>query len=153
MNLHTLHHTNVVYFSTTDYDDFLNKCVDLYNEVSDDTWEDYTSPEELPEIFEQHAYHYQVNDAMRLVNINSHNDLVNLYFKLQSYNPTINFDNGTTLMLACNRLLKEYHDETINYINDDKNEVSLLQQIAGDNGLDQLAFHKQFRNTYGISIY
>lgn len=153
MDLHTLHHTSVVYFSTTDYEDFLNKCVDLYNEVSDDTWESYTSPEELPAIFEQHAYHYQVIDAMRVVNINSNNDLVNLYFKLQRHNPTINFDNGTTLMLACNRLLKQYHDETINYINDDTNEVSLLQEIVGDNGLDQLSFHKNFRDTYGISIY
>lgn len=153
MNLYTLHHTNVVYFSTTDYEDFLNKCVDLYNEVSDDTWEDYTKPEELPEIFEQHAYHYQVIDAMRVVNINSNNDLVNLYFKLQRHNPTINFDNGTTLMLACNRLLKHYHDETVKYINDDKNEVSLLQEIVGDNGLEQLRFHKTFRDTYGISIY
>lgn len=153
MNLHTLHHTNVVYFSTTDYEDFLNKCVDLYNEVSDDTWEDYTEPKELPAIFEQQAYHYQVIDAIRLVNINSNNELVNLYFKLQRHNPTINFDNGTTLMLACNRLLNQYYDETVKYINDDTNDVSLLQLIVGDNGLDQLAFHKNFRSTYGISIY
>lgn len=153
MELHTLNHINVVYFSTTDYEDFLNKCVNLYNEVSDDTWEDYTDPEELPTIFEKNAYHYQVIDAMRVVNINSNNDLVNLYFKLQRHNPTINFDNGTTLMLACNRLLKQYHDETVKYINDDTNEVSILQEIVGDNGLDQLALHKNFRSTYGISIY
>ena len=153
MDLHTLHHTNVVYFSTTDYEDFLNKCETLFNEVSTPDWEDYTSIEQIPEILEQHAYHYQVIDAMRLVNINSNDNLVNLYFKLQRHNPTINFDNGTTLMLACNRLLNRYYDETVNYINDDTNEVSLLQQIVGDNGLDQLAFHKNFRSTYGISIY
>ena len=153
MDLHTLHYTSVVYFSTTDYEDFLNKCVDLYNQVSDDTWETYTNPEELPAIFEKHAYHYQVIDATRIININSNDELVNLYFKLQRHNPTINFDNGTTLMLACNRLLNRYYDETVNYINDDKNEVSLLQQIVGDNGLDQLAFHKNFRSIYGISIY
>ena len=153
MDLHTLYNSGVVYFSTTDYEDFLNKCEELYNEVSDDTWEEYTELEELPGIFEKHAYHHQIIDATRLIDINSNDELVNLYFKLQRYNPTINFDNGTTLMLACNRLLKYYHDETIKYINDSENEVSLLAEIVGDNGLEQLAFHKNFRSTYGISIY
>lgn len=153
MDLHTLYNSGIVYFSTTDYDDFLNKCETLYNEVADDTWEAYTELEELPGIFEQHAYHHQIIDATRLIKINSNNNLVNLYFKLQRYNPTINFDNGTTLMLACNRLLNYYPTESIKYINDNNNEVSLLSEIVGDNGLEQLAFHKTFRSSYGVSIY
>lgn len=153
MELHTLYNSSVVYFSTTDYDDFLNKCVDLYNEVAKDDWEDYKEPSELPDIFENHAYHHLVIDPKRLIDINSYNDFVNLYFKLQEYNPTINFDNSTVLVLACNRLLNYYRDETIKYINDNENEVSLLEEIAGNDGIDQLNFHKEFRNSYGVSIY
>lgn len=153
MDLHTLYNSGVVYFSTTDYEDFLNKCEELYNEVADDTWEEYTELEELPGIFENHAYHYLVIDSKRLIDINSYNDFVNLYFKLQEYNPTINFDNSTVLVLACNRLLNYYRDETIKYINDNENKVSLLQEIAGDDGIDQLNFHKEFRSTWNVLIY
>lgn len=153
MELHTLYLENVTYFSTTDYNDFSDKLENFYNEVKKDDWEEYETIEELIEILENHAYHYQVIDANRLVDINSNYDLVNLYFKLQQYNSSINFENGTDLMLACNRLLNYYHDASIKYINDNEGKVSLLQEIAGNNGLDQLNFHKEFRNTYNISIY
>lgn len=153
MELHTLYFENVTYFSTTDYNDFSDKLENFYNEVKKDDWEKYQTIEELIEILENHAYHYQVIDANRLVDINSNYDLVNLYFKLQQYNPSINFQNGTDLLLACNRLLNYHHDASINYINDNEGKVSLLQEIVGNNGLDQLNFHKEFRNTYNISIY
>lgn len=153
MELHTLYHSDMVYFSTTDYEDFLNKCQTLYEEVATEDWETYENLEDLPSIFENHAYHYTITDPKNLITSNLNNNLVNLYFKLQQYNPTINFDNGTALMLACNRLLNYHYDASIKYINDSKNEVSLLQEIVGTNGIEQLDFHKQFRSMYDISIY
>lgn len=153
MELHTLYFENVTYFSTTDYNDFSDKLESFYNEVKKDDWEEYQTIDELIEILENHAYHYQVIDANRLVDINSNYDLVNLYFKLQQYNPSINFQNGTDLLLACNRLLNYHHEASVKYVNDNEGKVSLLQEIVGNNGLDQLNFHKEFRNTYNISIY
>ena len=153
MNLYTLADYEKVKFSTTDNDEFLNKCKDLYEDVSDDDWESYDDVSEIPEILEEHGYIYNVVDSERILKIDNDNDLVNLYFKLQRFNPTINFDNGTALMLACNRLLNYYYDSSIKYIEDNENKVSLLQEIAGDDGMEQLNFHKSFRDTYGVSIY
>src|SRR5699024_180057 len=153
MKLHTLSTLGDVKFSTTDYNDFLDKCEMLYNEVATEDWSSYEENEELINIFENHGYFYNVINANQVLKINNNNDIVNLYFKLQQYNPTFNFDNGTSLMLASNYLLNYYNDASQKYINDTDNEVSLLEEIAGDNGFDQLNFHKSFRDTYGVSIY
>jgi len=153
MKLHTLSTLGDVKFSTTDYNDFLEKCETLYKEVATEDWSSYEENEELINIFEKHGYFYNVINANQVLKINNNSDIVNLYFKLQQYNPTINFDNGTSLMVASNYLLNNYNDASQKYINDTDNEVSLLQEIAGDNGFDQLNLHKSFRDTYGVSIY
>lgn len=153
MKLHTLSTLGDVKFSTTDYNDFLDKCEMLYNEVATEDWSSYEETEELINIFEEHGYFYNTINANQVLKINNNSDLVNLYFKLQQYNPTFNFDNGTSLMLASNYLLNYYNDASQKYINDTDNEVSLLQEIVGGNGFDQLNFHKSFRDTYGVSIY
>lgn len=153
MKLHTLSTLGDVKFSTTDYNDFLDKCEMLYNEVATEDWPSYEETEELINIFEKNGYFYNTINANQVLKINNNSDLVNLYFKLQQYNPTFNFDNGTSLMLASNYLLNYYNDASQKYINDTDNEVSLLQEIVGGNGFDQLNFHKSFRDTYGVSIY
>ena len=153
MDLYTLSRLGEVKFSTTDYAEFLLNCETLYNEVSTTDWEPYTDLSKLPSIFENHGYFYNVVNANQVLKINNNNDLVNLYFKLQQHNPTIDFDNGTSLMLASNYLLNYYNEPTLNYIKDNQNEISLLQQIVGNDGMEQLNFHKSFRDTYGVSIY
>lgn len=153
MDLHTLSTLGEVKFSTTDYNDFLSKCETLYTEVSTDAWEDFETLEQLTEVFEDNGYFYNVVNANQVLKINNNSDLVNLYFKLQQHNPTIDFDNGTSLMLASNYLLNNYNEPTLNYIKDTQNEISLLQQIVGNDGMEQLNFHKSFRDTYGVSIY
>lgn len=153
MDLHTLSTLGEVKFSTTDYNDFLSKCETLYTEVSTTEWEDFETLEQLPEIFKNHGYFYNVVNANQVLKINNNSDLVNLYFKLQQHNPTIDFDNSTSLMLASNYLLNYYNEPTLNYIKDNQNEVSLLQQLVGNDGMEQLDFHKSFKDTYGVSIY
>ena len=151
--LHSLSNIGEVHFATTDEDDFLLKCETLYNDVSDEDWESYTNLSELPSIFENHGYTYLQQDQNKILTIDDYNKFVNLYFKLQQHNPTINFDNATSIVLASNRLLNYYNDETTKWLNDTENEITLLNEIVGGNGFNQLEFHKQFRNTYGISIY
>ena len=151
--LYSLSNIGEVHFATTDHDDFLLKCETLYNEVSDDTWESYTNLSELPNIFENHGYTYLEQDQNKILTIDDYNKFTDVYFKLQQHNPTINFDNGTSLVLASNRLLNYHNEATTKWLNDNNNEVSLLQEIAGDNGFDQLAFHKSFRDTWNVSIY
>lgn len=153
MDLHTLSRLGEVKFSTTDYDDFLSKCETLYTEVSTTDWGDFETLEQLPEIFEDNGYFYNVVNANQVLKINNNNDLVNLYFKLQEHNSTIDFDNGTSLMLASNFLLNNHNEPTLKYIKDTQNEVSLLQEIVGNDGMEQLNFHKAFKGTYGVSIY
>src|SRR5699024_3930719 len=105
MKLHTLSTLGDVKFSTTDYNDFLDKCEMLYNEVATEDWSSYEENEELINIFENHGYFYNVINDNQVLKIINNNDIVNLYFKLQQYNPTFNFYNGTSLMLASNYLL------------------------------------------------
>ena len=151
--LYSLSNIGEVHFATTDKDDFLLKCETLYNDVSDESWESYTNLSELPSIFENHGYTYSQQDQNKILTIDDYNKFVNLYFKLQQHNPTINFDNATSLVLASNRLLNYYNDETTKWLNDTEKEVTLLNEIVGGNGFDQLEFHKSFRDTYGVSIY
>lgn len=151
--LYSLSKIGEVIFATTDQDDFLSKCEKLFNQVSTTEWEDYTSKEQLPEIFENHGYTYLEQDQNKILTIDDYNKFTDLYFKLQKHNPTINFDNGTSLVLASNRLLNYHNEATTKWLNDTNNEVSLLQEIAGDNGFEQLAFHKSFRDTWNVSIY
>lgn len=151
--LYSLSNIGEVHFATTDKNDFLLKCEKLYNDVSDDTWEKYTNLSELPYIFENHGYTYLKTNQNKILTIDDYNKFVNLYFKLQQHNPTINFDNATSLVLASNRLLNYYNDEVTKWLRDTDNEVTLLNEIVGDNGFDQLNFHKSFKDTYGVSIY
>lgn len=151
--LYSLSNIGEVHFATTDEDDFLVKCETLYNDVSDDTWEPYTNLSELPCIFENHGYTYLQQDQNKILAIDDYNKFVNLYFKLQQHNPTINFENATSLVLASNRLLNYYNDEVTKWLRDTDKEVTLLNEIVGGNGFDQLNFHKTFRDTYGVSIY
>lgn len=151
--LYSLSNIGEVHFATTDKDDFLLKCEALYNDVSDESWESYTNLSELPSIFENHGYTYLKQDQNKILTIDDYNKFVNLYFKLQQHNPTINFDNATSLVLASNRLLNYNNEATTKWLNDTNNEVSLLQEIVGDNGFDQLNFHKSFRDTWNVSIY
>lgn len=151
--LYSLSNIGEVHFATTDHDDFLLKCETLYKDVSDDTWESYTKLSELPNIFEQHGYTYLETDQNKILTIDDYNKFVDLYFKLQQHNPTINFDNATSIVLASNRLLNYHNKEVTKWLNDTNGEITLLNEIVGGNGFDQLDFHKSFRDTYGISIY
>ncbi len=151
--LYSLSNIGEVHFATTDEDDFLLKCETLYNDVSDDTWEPYTNLSELPNIFEQHGYTYLETDQNKILKIDDYNKFVNLYFKLQQHNPTINFENATSLVLASNRLLNYNNEAVTKWLQDTNNEVTLLNEIVGGNGFDQLNYHKSFRDTYGVSIY
>lgn len=151
--LYSLSNIGEVHFATTDKDDFLLKCEALYNNVSDESWESYTNLSELPSIFENHGYTYLKQDQNKILTIDDYNKFTDVYFKLQKHNPTINFDNGTSLVLASNRLLNYNNEATTKWLNDTNNEVSLLQEIIGDNGFDQLNFHKSFRDTWNVSIY
>ena len=151
--LYSLSKIGEVHFATTDKDDFLLKCETLYKDVSDDTWESYTNLSELPNIFENHGYNYLETYQNKILTIDDYNKFVNLYFKLQQHNPTINFYNATSLVLASNRLLGYHNEAVTKWLQDTNNEVTLLNEIVGGNGFDQLEFHKSFRETYGVSIY
>lgn len=151
--LYSLSKIGIVNFATTDENDFLLKCETLYEDVSDESWEPYTNLSELPSIFEKHGYTYLETDQDKILTIDDYNKFVNLYFKLQKHNPTINFDNATSIVLASNRLLGYYNDEVTKWLRDTDNQVTLLNEIVGGNGFDQLEFHKSFRDTYGVSIY
>lgn len=151
--LYSISNYSEVLFATTDNADFLLKCETLYNDVSDDTWEPYTILSDLPTILENHGFDYLETEQNKILTIDDYNKFVNLYFKLQAQNPTINFSNATSLVLASNRLLNYYNNETTKWLNDKNNEVTLLNEIVGGNGFDQLDFHKTFRDTYGVSIY
>lgn len=151
--LYTIANYSEVLFSTTDNADFLLKCETLYNDVSDDTWEPYTILSDLPTILENHGFDYLETEQNKILNIDDFNKFVNVFFKLQQRNPTINFNNGLALVLATNRLLNYYNEATTNWVNDNENKVSLLNEIVGGNGFDQLEFHKSFRDTFNVSIY
>lgn len=151
--LYTIANYSEVLFSTTDNADFLLKCETLYNDVSDDTWEPYTILSDLPTILENNGFDYLETEQNKILNIDDFNKFVNVFFKLQQRNPTINFNNGLALVLATNRLLNYYNEATTNWVNDNENKVSLLNEIVGGNGFDQLEFHKSFRDTFNVSIY
>lgn len=152
MILYSLSKDNKVLFATTDQNSFLDQCVTLYDEVSDDTWPTYEDPKELPEIFESFGYQYEEKDTDG-ASSNTNNDIINLFNKLAQYNPSSTYDDATTLMYGCNRLLVYYNAECKQYIGDTENKLSLLQLIAGDDGFEQLYFHKDFRSAHGVSIY
>lgn len=151
--LYSLSNIGEVQFATTDENDFLLKCETMYNNVSDETWESYTNLSELPSIFENHGYTYLEKDQNKILTIDDYNKFVNLYFKLQKYNPTINFDNATSLVLASNRLLAYHNEAVTKWLRDTNNEITLLNEIVGGNGFDQLNFHKTFKDAYDVSIY
>ena len=151
--LYTLANYSEVLFSTTDNEDFLSKCETLFYEVSTTDWEDYTSIEQLPEIFENHGYDYLETEQNKILKIDDFNKFVNVFFKLQRRNPTINFDNGKSLVLATNRLLNYHNEATTKWVKDNEDKVTLLNEIVGSNGFDQLEFHKSFRDTWNVSIY
>lgn len=152
MIIYSLAKDNETLFATTDHEDFLNKCVALYDDVSDDTWPTYEDTEELPDIFESFGYVYEETDTDGNTS-NSNNDIINLFNKLARFNPSSTYDDATTLIYGCNRLLIYYNEECKQYIGDTENELSLLQLIAGDDGFEQLYFHKDFRSAHGVSIY
>lgn len=151
--LYTLANYSEVLFSTTDNEDFLLKCETLYEQVSDDSWESYTNLSDLITIFEHHGYDYLETEQNKILKIDDFNKFVNVFFKLQQRNPTINFNNGKSLVLATNRLLNYHNEATTNWVNDNENKVTLLNEIVGGNGFDQLEFHKSFRDTWNVSIY
>lgn len=151
--LYTLANYSEVLFSTTDNEDFLLKCETLYNDISDDSWESYTNLSELPTIFENHGYDYLETEQNKILKIDDFNKFVNVFFKLQLRNPTINFDNGKSLVLATNRLLNYHNEATTKWVKDSEDKVTLLNEIVGGNGFDQLEFHKSFRDTWNVSIY
>lgn len=151
--LYTIANYSEVLFSTTDNADFLLKCETLYNDVSDDTWESYTNLSDLPAILENHGFDYLETEQNKILKIDDFNKFVNVFFKLQRRNPTINFDNGQSLVLATNRLLNYHNEATTKWVKDNENKVTLLNEIVGGNGFDQLEFHKSFRDTWNVSIY
>lgn len=151
--LYSLSNIGEVQFATTDENDFLSMCETKYNDVSDETWESYTNLSELPSIFENHGYTYLETDQNKILTIDDYNKFVNLYFKLQKYNPTINFDNATSLVLASNRLLANHNEAVTKWLRDTNNEITLLNEIVGGNGFNQLNFHKAFKDAYNVLIY
>lgn len=76
-----------------------------------------------------------------------------LFNRLAQYNCTHTFDDGSTLLFGVVMLLNNYPQAVETYINDENGEVSLLQEIAGDNSMEQLQTHKDIVNNYSIKIY
>lgn len=76
-----------------------------------------------------------------------------LFNKIAQYNCRHTFDDGSTLLFGTIRLLNNYPDAVETYVNDETGNVSLLQEIVGDNSMEQLQTHKDILNNYGVSIY
>lgn len=152
MYLYSLSKDNETLFAFTDEETFLNSCETLYNEVSDETYPTYEDKSELPNIFESFGYVYQKRDLDNLTSSHN-NDLINLFNKLAQYNPSSTYDDATNLMYGCNMLLLFHTEACKQYIGDLDNELSLLQLIAGDDGFEQLYWHKDFRSAYNVSVY
>lgn len=155
MELHRLNKQSETLFATTNYDNFLSQCENLYHEVSDDTSPTYTDKNELPQILESMGYTYTVSDmdSSEEPNPNMNNDIILLFNKLAYHNARYTFENGSTLLYACDVLIKEHYEAVQKYIHGMSGHVSLLEQIIGDNGIEQLTWHKEFLNMYDIAIY
>lgn len=155
MILYSLSKDNSVLFATTDENSFLDQCVTLYDDVSDDTWPTYEDKSELPDIFASFGYVYSEKDTDtgKDVNGKAYTDLVILFSKISVWNPTFTYDNAFTLITVAQRLLIDYNEETLDFLADTTDNPSLIKYLAGDDGVKQWDFHKAFVEQYQTYIY
>lgn len=154
MNLHQMSKELETLFATTDYSDFLLDCEVEYNEVADDTTPTYTELSEIPDILETLGYNYTITDLDDDSNVvEANDDIILLYNKLASHNARYTFENASSLLYACQVLIKNHYEPVQIYIHGMTGHVSLLEQIVGSNGIEQLQWHKQFLDDYDIAIY
>lgn len=138
-------------FESKDKQEFLDLCVDYYNEVSDDTWEKYEDPSELPGIFEKHGYVYE--EIQEQPQDKAYTDMLMLYYEVAKWNYGCNFGDATKVLQVVQQLLINYNTEVLAYLADENEDKSLLQHIVGDDGLKQWDFFKGFYRTYGVQIF
>lgn len=154
MITYSLSKDNELLFENTDKDLFLDDCVTLYESVKDDTWPTYDDKSELPSIFESYGYVYrETDDATGGDNRKAYTDMLILFNKISVWNPTYTYDNASTLVTVCQRLLIDYNEQVLAYLGDTSDSPSLIAYLAGADGLAQWDFHKAFVSQYQVYIY
>mgnify|MGYP006968846330 CR=1 FL=1 len=82
----------------------------------------------------------------------AYTEVVQLYLKILNWNPTSYFEDSSQLIFVAQRLLMDYYEQSINFINNNDENQSLLQEFSSD-GLVQWHLHKGFREMFGVYLY
>jgi len=83
----------------------------------------------------------------------AYTEMLQLFNLLQQWNDFYTSENANNLLVATQRLLLDYNEPVLKFINDENEDKSLLQYLAGDNGLDQWQFYKGFYYNYNVHIF
>lgn len=82
----------------------------------------------------------------------AYTEVVQLYLKIVKWNPSSYFEDSSQLIFVAQRLLMDYYDQSIKFINNNDKDSSLLAEFS-DDGLVQWHMHKAFREMFGAYIY
>lgn len=83
----------------------------------------------------------------------AYTEMLQLFNLLQQWNDFYTSENANNLLVACQQLLINYNEPVLKFINDENEDKSLLQYLAGDDGLAQWQFYKGFYNNYNVHIF
>lgn len=82
----------------------------------------------------------------------AYTEVVQLYLKIVKWNPSSYFEDSSQLIFVAQRLLMDYYEQSIKFINNNDKDPSLLGEFS-DDGLVQWHLHKAFREMFGAYIY
>ncbi|MGC7795391.1 hypothetical protein ACP21O_11430 [Staphylococcus epidermidis] len=83
----------------------------------------------------------------------AYTEMLQLFNLLQQWNDFYTSENANNLLVATQRLLLDYNEPVLKYLNDENEDKSLLRYLAGDDGLDQWQYYKGFYYNYNVHIF
>lgn len=83
----------------------------------------------------------------------AYTEMLKLFNLLQQWNDFYTSENANNLLVATQRLLLDYNEPVLKYLNDENEDKSLLRYLAGDDGLDQWQYYKGFYYNYNVHIF
>lgn len=83
----------------------------------------------------------------------AYTEMLQLFNLLQQWNDFYTSENANNLLVATQRLLLDYNEPVLKYLNDENEDKSLLKYLAGDDGLDQWQYYKGFYYNYNVHIF
>ena len=76
-----------------------------------------------------------------------------MYQTIARYNTTYDFEQSNMYVIVTQRILRDYNEQALAFLEDESEDKSLLFYLAGSDGLDQYDMLKSFWDLYNVYLY